>query len=133
MSEMEWEKFLELGRQYEASGKSKNGPMSKLSPVVVYNLFSMALENYCMAMLMYHGTMADNHTFTDLIDSLERVCPLDAALKGRILDLERHQQICSFADFVVAEVDSIINREFQDVVAVLSETAHAECCKTVPC
>lgn len=129
----EWEKFLELGREYEGSAKSKNGPMSKLSPVVIYNLLSMSLENYCMAMLTYHGTMADNHTFTDLVDSLERVCPLEESLKRRILDLERYQQICSFSDFVVAEADSIVNREFQDVIAVLGKTALTVCHKTTSC
>ena len=129
MSELNWEKFLELGRQYEASGKGKNRSDSKLSPLVVYNLFSMALENYCMAILTHHGTMADNHTFTDLIDSLDRVYPLDPELRRRILDLERHQQICSFEDFVVAEVDTIVNREFQQVVALLGKAASSACSK----
>ena len=127
MSELDFGKFLELGRQYEASGKGKSGASSKLPPLVVYNMFSLALENYCMAMLTYHGTMADNHTFSDLMDCLDRVCPLDSGLKRRILDLERHQQICSFTDPIVGQVDSIINREFQDVISVLAKVAHSEC------
>ena len=127
MSELNYAKFLELGRQYEASGKGKNGANSKLSPLVVYNMFSMALENYCMAILIYHGTMADNHTFTDLVNSLDTVRPLEPELKRRILDLERHQQICSFTDPIVGQIDTIINREFQDVVSVLAEIANSEC------
>jgi len=127
MGALNWEQWLVQGRQYEVAGTSKNGAASKLSPVVVYNLFSMSLESYCMAILDYHGTLADNHTFTDLMDSLERVYTVNSELKRRILELEKCQQICAFDDFVVAEVDSIINCEFQNVVALLGEMARTEC------
>jgi len=127
MGALNWKQWLVQGRQYEDAGGSKNGVESKLSPVVVYNLFSMSLESYCMAILDYHGTLADNHTFTDLMDSLERVYAVKPELKRRILDLEKYQQICAFDDFVVAEVDSIVNREFQNVVGIFGEIARTEC------
>jgi hypothetical protein len=128
MSDPNHNKFLNLGRQYEAAAVGKDGTDSRLSPLVVYNMFSMALENYCMAILTCHGTMADNHTFTDLLESLDRVCPFDSELKRRIFDLERHQQICSFTDPIVGQVDTIINREFKDVVSKVAEIADSQCC-----
>ena len=121
-----WREWLKHGCQYEKAGvgKSEN---SKLSPVIIYNLFSMALESYCMSILDYHGTLADNHTFTDLLNALETVCTIDAELKQRILELEKCQKICAFDDFVTAEVDSIVNREFQSVVEILGQLARSQC------
>lgn len=127
MKALNWQQWLKEGQQYEKAGIGKNKTASKLDPIIVYNLFSMSLESFCMAILDYHGTLADNHTFSDLLDSLERVCPVKPDLKCRILELEKCQQICSFDDFVVAQVDSIVNREFQDVIKLVSELAHAEC------
>lgn len=127
MGTLNWKQWLIEARQYEDAGTSKNRAASRLSPVVVYNLFSMSLESYCMAILDYHGTLADNHTFTDLMDSLEKICVVDPELKRRILDLEKCQQICSFKDFTIAEVDSIINREFQNVLGVFGELARTQC------
>ncbi|MHC4553088.1 MAG: hypothetical protein ACYSUT_10050 [Planctomycetota bacterium] len=127
MESINWKQWLLQGRQYQDAGSSKNGAASKLSPTVVYNLFSMSLESYCMAILDYHGTLADNHTFTDLLDSLERVIDVDPELKRRILDLEKCQQICSFEDFIIAEVDSIVNREFQEVVGIVGQLAQTQC------
>ena len=123
-----WRDWLEHGRQYEQVGIGKSGD-SKLSPTIVYNLFSMSLESYCMAILDYHGTLADNHTFTDLMDALETVCDVDPKFKLRILTLEKSQQICAFDDFVIAQVDSIVNREFQDVVKIIGRMARLECSK----
>lgn len=127
MKAINWKQWLIQGRQYEHAGTSKDGIKSKLSPVVVYNLFSMALESYCMAILDYHGTLADNHTFTDLMDSLKRVYAVEPGLQRRILELEKCQQICAFDDFIMARVDSTVNREFQDVVGILGELARTEC------
>ena len=127
MKAINWKEWLMEARQYEDAGAGKGGVASKLSPVVVYNLFSMSLESYCMAILDYHGTLADNHTFTDLMDSMEKVYSVEPELKRRILELEKYQQICAFEDFIVAEVDSIINREFQDVVGIFGEIARTEC------
>ena len=129
MHELDFNEFLELGRKYETSGKGKNGADSKLPPQVVYNLFSMALENYCMAILTYHGTLADNHTFTDLMNNLDEIYPLDPELKRRILDLERYQQICSFTDPIVQRVDTIVNRELGSVVSELAQVANLVCSK----
>lgn len=127
--DLEYNNFLELGRKYEASGKGKSGGESKLPPQVVYNMFSMALENYCMAILTFNNTMADNHTFTDLMNNLDEIHPLKPELKRRILELEKYQQICSFTDPVVIKVDSIINREFQMVIAELAKVAELVCNK----
>lgn len=127
MGALNWQQWLEEGKQYERAGAGKSNAGSKLSATVVYNLFSMSLESYCMAILDYHGTLADNHTFTDLMDSLATVYAIDPELKRRILDLEKYQQICAFDDFIVAEVDSIVNREFQNVIEIFGELVRTQC------
>lgn len=127
MKALNWKRWLEEGRQYEEAGASKAGSTSKLSPTVVYNLFSMSLESYCMAILDYHGTLADNHTFTDLMDGLEKVTSIEPELKRRILELEKCQQICAFEDFTIANVDSIVNREFQNVIELFGRLARTQC------
>ena len=127
MKTRNWKQWLAEGHQYEQAGSKKVGKFSKLSPTVVYNLFSMSLESYCMAILDYHGTLADNHTFTDLMNGLERVTTVEPTLKQRILELEKCQQICSFEDFTIAKVDSIVNREFQKVIGIVRELAYTQC------
>lgn len=128
MKELNWKQWLIQADQYEKAGTAKDGVSSRLSPEIVYNLFSMSLESYSMAILDYHGTLADNHTFTDLVEAIERVTTLEPELKRRILELEKCQQICSFDDFVVAQVDSIMNREFQNVIQIFGNWARSLCC-----
>lgn len=122
-----WQQWLEHGRQYEIAGSGKSGN-SKFSPTIIYNLLSMSLESYCMAILDYHRTLPDNHTFTDLMNALERVCVIDPDLKRRVFELEKCQQICAFDDFEIARVDTIVNREFQRVVEIMGQMACSQCC-----
>ncbi len=74
----------------------------------------MSLEKFVMAILGYNLSMPVNHTFTDLIYSLEKLYPLDTDLKKTILKLETKQEICSFEDYVrtdISDEDIIILRE----------------------
>ena len=51
-----------------------------------------------MAALVSHGDLADNHTFSDLIDSAKRVKPVDSDLEARLIEAEGYQNICPAFD-----------------------------------
>ena len=123
-----WHTWLGEAMQFERAGRGKDGAPSKLAPVIVYNLYAMALEKYAMAILDYHNKMPDNHTFSDLIDGLEKVVGLDEQLRKRVLDLERQQQICAFDDnFQTAGVDLNVTMEFDDVIREFGRFAREQC------
>ncbi len=124
---LDWRKWLREGDQYKKAGTPKPGGKRRLSPTIVYNVYSMALESYVMAMLDSQGVLPDNHTFTDLVCALEQEFNLDVDLKKRILDLEQYQQICSFADFQIAQVNDAVVEEFSEVVDQVAFMAHQVC------
>lgn len=110
-SEASWSTWLREGRQYLKAGK---GGKNKFNNSILYNLLAMSLEKFVMAILGYNLSMPVNHTFTDLIYSLEKLYPLDTDLKKTILKLETKQEICSFEDYVrtdISDEDIIILRE----------------------
>lgn len=74
-----------------AGGRSRP---AVFSPEIVYNLLAMSIEKYFMGMLAFHGDLADNHTFSDLIDSLERHMPLAPEIVAALKELEQTQNIC---------------------------------------
>jgi hypothetical protein len=67
---------------------------------IIYNLLAMAIEKYFMGYFEANGTLPDNHTFTDLIDSANRLHPMDAKLVSDLKSLEIIQDICpAFEDY----------------------------------
>lgn len=85
--------------------KAASGDKKKFNPTIRYNLFAMAFEKFVMAILIRYNQLPDNHTFTDLVEGLERVIPLDTEMKRTIIRLESAQQICSFTDCFRRELD----------------------------
>ena len=96
--ELNWKVWLTRGNQYlrAASPKSEK---SRFNTDIRYNLLSMGMESYIMAILDYHNTLPDNHTYTDLIMALENVVPIKKTLKNRILKYENIQSICSIEKY----------------------------------
>lgn len=94
IKELNWSTFLKQGEQYYKAATPK-GEKSKFNNDTRYNLLSMSLEGYIMAILDFHQNLPDNHTYTDLIYGLEREVKIDEKLKERILKYESLQSICS--------------------------------------
>lgn len=95
---MDWNKWLRQGGQYlKAVGPEER--KSRFGTDIRYNLLSMSLESYVMAILDFYQNLPDNHTYTDLIAGLERVMPVDPELKNRILKYENIQSICSIEKY----------------------------------
>lgn len=68
------------------------------TPEILYNLLGLSIEKYFMAAMVRHGDMADNHTFSDLIDSAARIKPVDSSLVERLKEAETYQNICPAFD-----------------------------------
>lgn len=99
--EPSWKAWLREGRQYLKAG---GGEKNKFNNSILYNLLAMSLEKFVMAILGYNLSMPLNHTFSDLIYSLEALYPIDDDLRKTVLLLETKQEICSFEDYVRSDI-----------------------------
>jgi hypothetical protein len=81
-----------------AVGGLKRGTV--FTPEILYNILGMAIEQYCLALLYYKGTMPDNHTFLDLVEAMSKVVPVPEDLKKELRDLQGYQEICCLNTYV---------------------------------
>lgn len=61
---------------------------------ILYNLLGLAIEKHIMAALIFKGTLADNHTFTDLIDATKQIGEIDESIADQLRKFESYQNIC---------------------------------------
>ena len=125
-SNLNWQVWLKNGDQYLRAATPK-GEKSFFGPEIRYNLLSMSLEGYIMAILDYHGHLPDNHTYTDLITGLERVMPIDQALKSRLLKYENIQSICSIEKYLRRHPTETQLDDLKDAITQISRMAHKTC------
>lgn len=115
MMNEKWTEFMNEGDAYLKTGTGGALRPEVFSPEILYNVLAMAIEKHVMAALVFKGTLADNHTFTDLINSAKEVCPLSDSIAMRLLDLEVYQNICPVFDgynrdpFPVEKVQGMID------------------------
>ncbi len=124
--ELGWKTWLKQGDQYLKAGTPK-GPKPKFGPEIRYNMLSMSLESYSMAILDYKQNLPDNHTFTDLVYGLERVIDLDPVLKERILKYENIQSICSVEKFHIAAPNEDELLDLRGAIVEVGELAKSIC------
>lgn len=122
----DWKSWIEHGDQYLKAGTPK-GPKSRFGPDVVYNLLSMSMESYIMAILDYHNSLPHNHTYTDLINGLEKVVDLDASLKERILKYENIQHICSLEKYHRSAPSEEDLTDLKGAIMEIGDMAHRIC------
>jgi len=114
--------WLEKGEKYLASVKDTSKP-PKFSPVIQYNLIAMAFESYAMAILDYHKQLPDNHTFTDLLDALDKVIHIDIALRNAIIRHENTQMLCPVIEYSRSEPTFEEVMEFRGTIVSIAEIA----------
>ncbi len=87
--------FLDEAQKYHKTAVNgfRNRP-EIFNDEIIYNLLALAIEKYFMAFLIKNESMADNHTFTDLINSYERIKPFPQELSYRLVELEKLQNLC---------------------------------------
>jgi len=93
-----WAEFMTEGDAYLKTARGGQKRPGVFTPEILYNLLAMAIEKHIMAALIFKGTLADNHTFTDMIYSARELCPLDDALIKKLIQLESYQEICPVFD-----------------------------------
>ncbi len=125
-SNLNWEKWLKEGDQYLNAATPK-AEKSVFNPDIRYNLLSMSLEGYIMAILDYNNNLPFNHTYTDLMFSLETVLPVEASLRARILKYENIQSICSIEKYHRQAPTSEELDDLKDAVGTVGKIAHQAC------
>ena len=93
-----YEAFLDDGRKFLKTACGGLKRPAVFNEEILYNILLMSIEKNIMGILIYHGDMADNHTVTDLLDSLQRVIKIDEKVVADLLEFERYQTICSVFD-----------------------------------
>lgn len=126
MKELNWKTWIKEGDQYLKSATPK-GEKSKFNNEILYNLLSMALEGYIMAILDYHTALPDNHTYTDLINGLEKVYDLPDDLKSRIMKYEGIQSICSVDQFEIRTATDEELIELHGAITEIKDIAYEVC------
>ncbi len=69
------------------------------SPGLVFNVASIAVESYLIALCAWYGSMPFNHNYTSLMDTAEEVMQFDPVLSHDIRALDEIFGICSLDDY----------------------------------
>lgn len=125
-----WKTWLKNGDQYMDAATPK-GEKSRFGEDIRYNLLSLSLEGYSMAILDYHRTLPENHTYTDLINALDGVVLIPERLKKQILKFENIQSICSVEKYYRTSPSEKDLKELKKAVSEIADIAHDVCCKAV--
>lgn len=125
-NKLNWRIWLQQGDQYLKAATPKSG-ISRFGTEVRYNLISMSLEAYIMAIMDFHQALPKNHTYTDLIIGLETVIPLDEKLKNRILQYENIQSICSIEKYHTLAPTEAELIDLKGAIIEISTMAHSIC------
>lgn len=125
-NKLNWNTWLKNGDQYlkAATPKAKK---SRFGADIRYNLLSMSLEGYIMAILDFHNNLPLNHTYYDLVTALETVRPIDAKLKKRILQYENIQSICSIEKYHRSDPTEEELDDLKGAIIEISLMAHQTC------
>lgn len=97
--------FLTEGDQYLKTARGGQKRPTIFTPEILYNLLGLAIEKHIMAALIFKGTLADNHTFTDLVDATKQIGEIDSDIAAQLRKFESYQNICPvFAGYHRAEL-----------------------------
>ena len=123
---MHWGRWLKHGDQYLKAAIPKGNKLP-LGAEIQYNLLSMSLESYIMAMLDYNNCLPENHTYTDLLTALENTIGIEEKLKNRILKYENIQTICSLEKYHRSVPGEEELTDLKGAIMELGEMAHGIC------
>ncbi|MFD1294795.1 hypothetical protein ACFQ5N_13205 [Lutibacter holmesii] len=120
---LNWTTWLQEGDQYLKA----YGTRSRFGTEIRYNLISMSFEAYAMAILDFHNSLPNNHTYSDLMYALETVITLDESLKNRILKYENIQSICSIEKYHTVKPTEEELTDLKGAILEISDIAHKTC------
>ena len=92
-----WQQYITEGEQYLRCARNAARKRSQVfTPVILYNLTTMAIEKFLMGFLMFHGTLAENHTMIDILNTVETITGPQPQLAEEFRYLDSFQEICDF-------------------------------------
>jgi hypothetical protein len=89
-----YQDFMAEGDKYIQTAKGGLNRPAVFTSEILYNIIGLAIEKHVMGALMAKGCMADNHTFTDLIDATRQIGEIDNAIADQLRKFESYQNIC---------------------------------------
>ena len=112
--------FMEEGDAYLKTAHGGQKRPAIFTPEILYNILGLAIEKHIMAALMSKGELADNHTFTDLIDATKQIGEINEIIADQLRKFESYQNICPvFAGYHRAEIpDGAISEMIETAEAV---------------
>ena len=126
----EWQSFLKEARQYLKSGQGREGKPSRLSTDIRYNLLALSIEKSCMAILLYHNDLADNHTFSDLLKGIAEYVTVPSELNNEILALEQVQSICNLYEYHREKPSEVVVQRLLNAAVQIAGYAEKTCGST---
>lgn len=109
--------------------RAKQFADEKRPPSLVFNVGSMAIESYLVALCAFFKVMPSNHNFGNLLADAQSVTEIDPALAQAIGDLDRIFGICSIDDYhhgapQAADAENVlyICNRLQETIAALNPT-----------
>ncbi len=98
--ETDRQKFIRLSR--DARGYHRRAVLfagQGQTPGLIFNVASIAVECYLVALCAWYGSMPFNHNFTSLMDTAEEVISFPPELSVKIRALDEIFGICSLDDY----------------------------------
>ncbi|WP_410013004.1 hypothetical protein [Sodalis sp. C49] len=98
--ESDRQKFIRLS--HDAEGYHRRAELfaeQAQSPGLVFNVASIAVECYLIALCAWYGSMPYNHNYGSLMDTAEEVILFSPALSGKIRALDDIFGLCSLENY----------------------------------
>uniref|UniRef100_UPI003568EB33 hypothetical protein n=1 Tax=Pontiella sp. TaxID=2837462 RepID=UPI003568EB33 len=86
--------FMDEGDKYLKTAQGGVNRPAVFTSEILYNIIGLAIEKHVMGALIAKGKLADNHTFTDLIDAADQVGGIGDEIAGQLRKFESYQNIC---------------------------------------
>ena len=86
----------------DAQGYHDRGVMfqqEKRRPSLIFNVASVAIESYLIAICAYHNVMPFNHNYGGLLEDAEQLVAFDPKLSEAICSLDNIYGICSVDNY----------------------------------
>ncbi|NNJ69974.1 MAG: hypothetical protein HKP10_01640 [Kiritimatiellales bacterium] len=90
----DYKAFMNEGDKYLKTARGGVKRPAVFTGEILYNIIGLAIEKHVMGALMAKGKLADNHTFTDLIDAADQVGGIDEPIAVQLRKFESYQNIC---------------------------------------
>ncbi len=90
----DYKSFMDEGDKYLKTARGGVKRPAVFTAEILYNIIGLAIEKHVMGALMAKGKLADNHTFTDLIDATRQIGEIDTVIADQLRKFESYQNIC---------------------------------------